>query len=79
MDRLRSSKLVDSHTRTLLAWIRLQLGKRRRSVADDVRSVAPSSVLVERGHLGTRRENVFAAKVVCHGAKEGNSDEDHAY
>lgn len=48
-------------------------------MADDVRSVAPSSVLVERGHLGTRRENVFAAKVVCHGAKEGNSDEDHAY
>jgi hypothetical protein len=56
-----------------------QLGKGRRSVADEVRSAAPARVLVERVHPGTRGERVLAAEVVRRGADESNSGENHTY
>ena len=56
-----------------------QLGKGRRSVADEVRPAAPSRVVVKRVHPGTRGERVLAAEVVCRGTDESNSGENHTY
>ena len=56
-----------------------QLGKGRRSVANEVRSSIPAGVLVKRVHPGTRRERVLAAEVVRRGADKSNSGENHTY